>query len=1457
MNRFHLRFSYAPILAILLFLAFSASVFGQVTYTINGTFQLVSGMDLPIPLNNTPVTAVATISQTAPPTSSSSTSTSSTNAYSNVSVNLTLTFGSAPCASTVTLTNNAGAAGQIGINCTVIDDSLVATAIIPAGDMVTAVPAQLGTGGNINITATVSVTGPKGNSTVYNLTGATISAAGTLAPAVTPSPTSVSLGGANPLSKQVTLTPAVTGAVVSYTTSTTVTTPSGGTWLSVTPTPAGNTTSGLTITATPGTLSPGTYNGTVTLSYGSSGLAATSIPVTLTVPLTTLTGPSTGLTFGYTTGGTPPANQTLNIGTASGTVTANAAVTSGNSWLSVTPSSATASSVTPAAFTVSVNTTGLTANTYNGNIQVTSAGASNTLNIPVTLNVSSNTLTVPTNTLAFSYTIGGTAPLAKNVNITGTSGITYSTSVAVTTPAGGTWLVATPSGTTVPGSVSVSVNTTGLAPGNYSGTVTVSSTGAAGSPANIPVTLAVTGPTLTATPSMLSFNYQIGAGAPASQSIAVGGTPNTNFNVAANTTGGGSWLTINGSSSGTTPSSGTVPVSISVNPAVLTTAGAGTYQGTVTISATGATSQVVNVTATVTQPTLTLSTNALNFAFQIGGTAPAAQSVGLSGTTGLSYTATPSGGSWLLVNGSTSAASGTIGASSSISVSVNITGLAANTYNGVVTIAAPGVVSQTVNVTLVVSASPTISASPSSLTFNYQIGTSAPAAQTITIGGSSGLSFTSTIATTSGGSWLSVGSTGTGTVPGVISVSLITSALTTAGPGTYHGTITVAAPGATSQVVSVKVVVSNSPAITAAPASVSFAYTIGGTAPAAQAVTITGGSGIAFTAAVGPGSSWLSVSPGAGDTPGSINVSVNTANLTAATYNGSIIITAGGASNSPLSIPVSLVITVSTSTITLSANTLNFAGNAGGTIPAAQTVNVTASPSAVPVTVALDGGTWLTASLSKATTPSVLTITANQANLPAGSYAGTVIINSTVATNSPQTVLVQFTVSPQTNIAATPTSLTFAYMLGSGSGSAPDPQTVNVTTAQPVPISVSAEGASWLYVTTSDTNTPASVTVSVDPTGLPNGTYQATISLSSSSPGVLNSPVVPVTLIVSDQPMLAPSPMSLTFAAETGASNPASQSINLSGSAQLPFTVVSTPAWLSVSAGSGTTPSTLMASVNIAGLSAGSYQGAITITADGAPNSPMTIPVTLNLAVPLAVTGGPTIASIINAASYDLTGFSPGAIVSLFGSQLGPQTGESFSLNSGAALATTLAGVTVTVEGEPAIPLYVQNGQINVILPFNLGTSGQANVQVAYQGLTSAQFNIPLMPADVQIFTANSKGTGPGSILNQDFSVNTASNPAAAGSVIAIYGTGGGAVNPPVTAGAIAGNTLSWVALPFSATVNGEPAMVLYAGTAPGLVYGVYQFNVQLPADLPSGAQTIVLQVGSSTSQANVTVFVK
>ena len=1844
MNRLYQRLSHTPAIAILLFLAFSSVVFaqcpaplpaGDVCYTVNAALTLVSGHD-PANLAGQTVTAVAALNQTTP-TSNTTTSTSSIYVYNNVPVQLTTSgLGTLPCTSTVTLTDNVPLAGaapdSIEIACTFVDINLTATAILPsAGYLITAAPSTISATPLTGAVTYYLGGGGTGTDLAFAPGASLVGVGAALPPSVTPSLTgwtpSAMLGSTTSLSQPVTFTTSVTGAADSFTTST-----SGGNWLSVTPAAANTTSSAtsnpFTITANPTGLGAGVYNGTVSLNYGNSGLATTVIPVTFTI-LTQLNGPAS-MTFNYTIGTTAPGTQQLNITTTpAGSASVSAAVTSGNAWLSIAPPT---SGTAPVSFTISVNPTGLTAQTYSGNIQITAAGATNSpFNVPVSFVVTGSTLTVPTTTLTFNYVIGGSTPSAQNVSISGTTGVNFTTS----TGAASAWLSATPSGT-VPATISVSLNAAGLSAlsvGPHNGMVTVTSPGVTGSPTGIPVTVNVTAPSLTANPSQLNFSYQYGSGTqPASQPINVGDPSSVSYTATAATTSGGSWLSV---SPGTGTASGSP--NVSVNAAGLAP---GTYTGTITVAATGATSQVVNVTLVVAQ--VTVSTTSLNFAYQLGSGAPAAQTVTIGGTPGLSITAVPatiSGGSWL---SATPTAPGTI--PGSVSISVNTTGLTANTYTGTVTISAPGAASQVVNVTFVVSNMPTISASPSSLTFNYTLGGTAPGAQMVTVGGSSGLaisasaatvppggswlsatpvspattpgsvsvsvnltnltantytgtvtisapgatsqtvnvtlvvsstvtatpsplsfnytlgsttqpaaqqitiggtatsftataatvpsggswlsvtpsgtipgsasvsinttglaantyngtitisaagavssvvvnvslvvsptvtatpsslsftyalgsttqpaaqpitiggsatSFTATAATTpSGGSWLSVTPSGSapgsasvsvntsglaantyngtitiaapgavsqtvrvtlvvtstvtaapsslsfnytlgsstqpaaqqitiggtaatftasaatnpsggtwlsvtpsGAVPGTASVSVNTSGLaantysgtiTIAAPGatsqtvnvtlvvagnltaspssltfnytlggtapaaqsitiggttglaftataatnpaggtwlsvtpsgtvsgtssvsvstnitglaanTYTGTITIAAPGVTSQTVTVTLVVAGATSLTANPAALNFAFQVGGTAPPAQTVSITGATGATFTATVAAGAPWLSAAlVGAGTSPGSVSVSIITTGLTTQVYHGTVTITSSGASNSPLSIPVTLTVN---NAMTLSTSALNFTAIAGGAAPADQTVNVTTTVPG-PVSITYGGGAWLSAGVNPAITPAAITVAANPSGLKPGIYIGSITVTSPGAYNIPQTILITFTVS--TGISASPGSFNFAYTIG---GANPAPTSIMVTSSEPVTISATAQGGTWLTASSSGGSTPATVTVAINANGLSFGTYKATISIVSAAAS--NSPLaIPVTLVVSTPSPFSLSPSSLTFITQVGAANPASQSINLTSSLPQTFGITSSPGWLTVTPSSYKSPATLVASVNTKGMTAGSYQGLITVTPSPLGSASNIIPVTLNIASAQVVTG-PSISAVVNGASFDTSGFSPGAIVSIFGSFLGPQTGASFALNSKGSLATTLGGATVTVGGLQAIPLFVQNGQINVILPFALGTTGETGVTVTYNNLTSPSFNIPLVPADVQIFTANASGSGPGSILNQDYSVNTAANPAAPGSVVAVYGTGGGMVSPAVTAGEIAGDTLSWVSSQYSALVNGENATVVYAGTAPGLLNGVYQFNVQLPADLPQGPATLVLLVGASTSQPDVTVFVK
>jgi uncharacterized protein (TIGR03437 family) len=60
-----------------------------------------------------------------------------------------------------------------------------------------------------------------------------------------------------------------------------------------------------------------------------------------------------------------------------------------------------------------------------------------------------------------------------------------------------------------------------------------------------------------------------------------------------------------------------------------------------------------------------------------------------------------------------------------------------------------------------------------------------------------------------------------------------------------------------------------------------------------------------------------------------------------------------------------------------------------------------------------------------------------------------------------------------------------------------------------------------------------------------------------------------------------------------------------------------------------------------------------------------------------------------------------------------------------------------------------------------------------------------------------------------------------------------------------------------AAAIDGQPAQVQYVGAAPGLVAGVFQMNLVVPATVSSGNVSLVVSFGSATSQSNVTVSVR
>lgn len=151
------------------------------------------------------------------------------------------------------------------------------------------------------------------------------------------------------------------------------------------------------------------------------------------------------------------------------------------------------------------------------------------------------------------------------------------------------------------------------------------------------------------------------------------------------------------------------------------------------------------------------------------------------------------------------------------------------------------------------------------------------------------------------------------------------------------------------------------------------------------------------------------------------------------------------------------------------------------------------------------------------------------------------------------------------------------------------------------------------------------------------------------------------------------------------------------------------------------------------------------------------------------------------------------------------------------------AAARVTVGGIEAPVLERALGRLRAVAPFAVAVGEAVPVVVTANGRASAAVNLAVRPAAPGIFLA--------------FQVE---------STVTIYGTGAGATTPPYRDGEIVRDAVP-LALPVTVTIGGQQAQVLYAGSAPGEVAGMFQINAAIPAGL-RGPSAIVVEAGGAVS---------
>ena len=554
-----------------------------------------------------------------------------------------------------------------------------------------------------------------------------------------------------------------------------------------------------------------------------------------------------------------------------------------------------------------------------------------------------------------------------------------------------------------------------------------------------------------------------------------------------------------------------------------------------------------------------------------------------------------------------------------------------------------------------------------------------------------------------------------------------------------------------------------------------------------------------------------------------------------------------------------------TITVTTAPAALTFNYTSGSaTLPKSQNVSVRASsgtPSYTTSTPASDY--WLNVNLNGGNLPASLVVSVNPTSLPVAQYTSSVTVTVTGAA-APVVVTVTLNVNaaPST-LSLSPATLSFT--------APPDPSaplTVTLSTnGSPISFTATA-GATWLTVSPNVgivfPGDLATLTVTVNATNLtPSATpYTANITVVASGATVTTkSQNIAVGVTVDSQtPSIASIwPPSLPL-------NAPAQILTIRGTNFYSASLVGVQIGSNITALTTTliSPTTLEAVVPAAMMTAsGNLEIVVENPAPGGNSA----------AVAESVLSAPVIDGVFSSASYASATISPGELVTIFGTNIGPTTPATMSITNG-YVNTTLSNVTLTIDGQNAPMLYVSTNQVTAQVPYEV-TIGSGIAVVLTNGTNPpANFTVTTAAAAPGVFTANGSGTGQAAAINTSAStgavtLNSTTNPAKIGDTVSLYLTGEGNYNTSLLPGAVNTNTGFIVPATISPLPEISPtptvqiggvdatAGVSYAGVVPGSIIGVLQINVAVPTGSSTGAAVpVAVSIGGNSTQSGVTINV-
>lgn len=370
---------------------------------------------------------------------------------------------------------------------------------------------------------------------------------------------------------------------------------------------------------------------------------------------------------------------------------------------------------------------------------------------------------------------------------------------------------------------------------------------------------------------------------------------------------------------------------------------------------------------------------------------------------------------------------------------------------------------------------------------------------------------------------------GAGETPGWLTATLAATAAPTQlqlaastsglSPGTYTATLSVASSVSINgpQSLAVTLVVLRPPSIELGTQLAEIGTTPGTDSPPTVVAITNGGdqplTGLQISVAYPGGgpSGWLSATLDASTAPTSLRLVGRGGLVPQGQYSATVTVSSSVSGVAPRALDVDFVVAPGPA-ITLSATDVAFTGVVSQGSPAPKSVQVnnggggTLSQLSVgPISYNGAGG-WLSAALTTGTAPASIVFTPNTAGLGAGTYSASVTVQSPVATNSPRTITVTLEVATAPVISIFPPSLIFTSIRTKGDPSAQALQITNGGggTLEGLSVDILYQGGAtgWLALTLGSTTGPTTLVARPSAAGLAVGTYQASVTINSTTPGV-------------------------------------------------------------------------------------------------------------------------------------------------------------------------------------------------------------------------------------------------------------------------------------------------------------------------------------------------------------------